>query len=149
MHKTAYERRISDGSSDWCSSDLEAQRDELVEANRQLDGRRRFTEAVLAGVASGVIGLDADGNLNLPNRTGSELLDIDLHAHVGESLRSIVPQMADALAESGSEARRVGKGCVSTCRSGWSPYPSKTNIICDSRRSTKPTHDELAQHPIL
>src|SRR3546814_14252657 len=79
---------------------IEAQRDELVEANRQLDERRRFTEAVLAGVASGVIGLDADGNLNLPNRTGSELLDIDLHAHVGESLRSIVPQMADALDES-------------------------------------------------
>src|SRR3546814_8159887 len=64
---------------------IEAQRDELVEANRQLDERRRFTEAVLAGVASGVIGLDADGNLNLPNRTGSELLDIDLHAHVGRS----------------------------------------------------------------
>src|SRR3546814_19333404 len=24
-----------------------------------------------------------------------------------------------------SEERRVGKGCVSTCRSRWSPYPSK------------------------
>src|SRR3546814_11801802 len=28
-----------------------------------------------------------------------------------------------------SEARRVGKGCVSTCRYRWSPFPSKqTNI---------------------
>src|SRR3546814_17505746 len=26
-------------------------------------------------------------------------------------------------AESRSEARRVGKECVSTCRSRWSPYP--------------------------
>src|SRR3546814_20806641 len=26
-----------------------------------------------------------------------------------------------------SEERRVGKGCVSTCRSRWSPYPSKKN----------------------
>src|SRR3546814_20181643 len=25
-----------------------------------------------------------------------------------------------------SEARRVGKECVSTCRSRWSPYPSQT-----------------------
>src|SRR3546814_17285160 len=28
-----------------------------------------------------------------------------------------------------SEERRVGKECVSTCRSRWSPYPSKKNII--------------------
>src|SRR3546814_15771131 len=27
-----------------------------------------------------------------------------------------------------SEARRVGKECVSTCRSRWSPYPTKTII---------------------
>src|SRR3546814_18641363 len=26
-----------------------------------------------------------------------------------------------------SEERRVGKECVSTCRSRWSPYPSKKN----------------------
>jgi len=86
---------------------LEAQRDELVEANRQLDERRRFTEAVLAGVASGVIGLDAEGCLNLPNRTGSELLGIDLHAHVGQPLREIVPQMADALDESRRRPARL------------------------------------------
>src|SRR3546814_21181103 len=28
-----------------------------------------------------------------------------------------------------SEARRVGKECVSTCRSRWSPYPSKKKIM--------------------
>src|SRR3546814_13022736 len=28
-----------------------------------------------------------------------------------------------------SEERRVGKECVSTCRSRWSPYTQKTNII--------------------
>jgi two-component system nitrogen regulation sensor histidine kinase NtrY len=86
---------------------LEAQRDELIEANRQLDERRRFTEAVLAGVASGVIGLDAEGCLNLPNRTGSELLGIDLDAFVGQPLREIVPQMADALDESRRRPARL------------------------------------------
>src|SRR3546814_20085154 len=30
-------------------------------------------------------------------------------------------------AKSRSEERRVGKECVSTCRSRWSPYHSKTN----------------------
>src|SRR3546814_19193718 len=34
-----------------------------------------------------------------------------------------------------SEERRVGKECVSTCRSRWSPYHYKTNIkINHSRR---------------
>src|SRR3546814_11120817 len=37
----------------------------------------------------------------------------------------------DRLSEMGfrfrSEERRVGKECVSTCRSRWAPYPSKKN----------------------
>ena len=44
---------------------------ELIEANRQLDERRRFTETVLTGVSAGVIGLDRDGRINLPNRSAS------------------------------------------------------------------------------
>ena len=40
------------------TADLRAQRNELVDANTQLDERRRFTEAVLSGVTAGVIGLD-------------------------------------------------------------------------------------------
>src|SRR3546814_15034422 len=34
---------------------------------------------------------------------------------------------AQALVER-SEERRVGKECVSTCRSRWSPYPSKQKL---------------------
>src|SRR3546814_11285295 len=37
-----------------------------------------------------------------------------------------------------SEERRVGKECVSTCRSRWSPYPKKKNIT-DTIESTKTT----------
>ncbi len=37
---------------------LQTQQSELIEANRQLDQRRRFTETVLSGVSAGVIGLD-------------------------------------------------------------------------------------------
>ncbi|MBS0562799.1 MAG: HAMP domain-containing protein, partial [Proteobacteria bacterium] len=40
---------------------LAAQRSELMDAYRQIDERRRFTEAVLSGVSAGVIGLDAQG----------------------------------------------------------------------------------------
>ena len=53
---------------------LAAQRTELMDAYSQIDERRRFTETVLAGVSAGVIGLDALGRIELPNRAADELL---------------------------------------------------------------------------
>ncbi|MBV8166636.1 MAG: PAS domain-containing sensor histidine kinase, partial [Alphaproteobacteria bacterium] len=79
------------------TSQLAAQRAELVEANRQLDRRRRFTETVLFGVSAGVVGLDAAGRINLPNRSASDLLSTDLQRHVGEDLAVVVPEMAELL----------------------------------------------------
>src|SRR2546423_1834351 len=58
------------------TSELEARRQELMGANLQLDARRRFTEAMLAGVSAGVIGLDREGRVTLINRTASRLLGI-------------------------------------------------------------------------
>jgi two-component system nitrogen regulation sensor histidine kinase NtrY len=42
---------------------IKDQRDELVAANEKIDARRRFTEAVLAGMSAGVIGIDPQGAL--------------------------------------------------------------------------------------
>jgi len=78
---------------------LERNRRDLVEANRQIDARRKFTETVLAGVSAGVIGLDAKGRINLPNRSASELLSTNLDTHLGKPLASVVPEMADLIAE--------------------------------------------------
>src|SRR3546814_13172021 len=50
------------------TSQLERQQDALLEANEQLDYRNRFIEAVLGGVSAGVIGLDENGRIDLPNR---------------------------------------------------------------------------------
>jgi two-component system nitrogen regulation sensor histidine kinase NtrY len=79
------------------TSQLSAQRGELMEAYRQIDDRRRFTETVLAGVSSGVIGLDAEGRVNLPNRSASDLLGIDLDAAIGLRLDKVVPEFAPLL----------------------------------------------------
>jgi len=76
---------------------IRQQRDDLVQATRQIDERRRFTEAVLAGVSSGVIGLDSEGRIELPNRSASDLLGADLEASVGEPLSRVVPAMAPLL----------------------------------------------------
>jgi len=78
---------------------LAEQRTELMDAYRQLDERRRFTETVLAGVSAGVIGLDAKGRIELPNKAAAELLAIDLQSKIGLPLAEVAPEFAPLLAD--------------------------------------------------
>src|SRR3546814_7198636 len=90
--KTAYEMRISDWSSDVCSSDLHP-------------APRAQRLAVLAA---------ADHHARRASLLDQYLLDQRAGPH-----REIA-MFAQRLDR--SEERRVGKECVSTCRSRWSPY---------------------------
>ena len=76
---------------------LSQQHRELTGANRQLEDRRRFTETVLAGVSAGVLGLDAEGRVTLPNRSAATLLGLGRGELAGRSLDEAVPEMADLL----------------------------------------------------
>src|SRR3546814_11907670 len=108
--KTAYEMRISDWSSDVCSSDLvrradaadrRALRHAVAGAHRQrADSRneRRPAAAVIDDHDRAVIAERA----GISDRPGG-----------GRGHHGIVGR---------SEERRVGKECVSTGRSRWSPY---------------------------
>src|SRR3546814_2336954 len=80
--KTAYEMRISDWSSDVCSSDLSA--------GRAIRSIWRVNPDMLARA-----------------QEEAEILRYAI----------VIP-----LHDERSEERRVGKECVSTCRSRWSPY---------------------------
>src|SRR3546814_10209440 len=94
--KTAYEMRISDWSSDVCSSDLRA----------------------CGGCSNAILRirrLSRFGNGSTPmcplrsgRRHGCECEDRKRDGDGGGAR---------------SEERRVGNECVSTCRSRWSPYP--------------------------
>src|SRR3546814_5307906 len=93
--KTAYEMRISDWSSDVCSSDLL-----MFIATLSLSEFSLEKEGVAGDdrLARGQAGDDlGPPGAARPDRDGSRL-------------------------EARSEERRVGKECVSTCRSRWSPY---------------------------
>src|SRR3546814_7787086 len=87
--KTAYEMRISDWSSDVCSSDLP-------------DGSPRLEHHGGEDVLED--GGDGEGDGDAADAQGADERP-DLHAEGDRS-----------------EERRVGKECVSTCRSRWSPY---------------------------
>jgi two-component system nitrogen regulation sensor histidine kinase NtrY len=95
---------------------IQSQQRELIEANRQLDERRRFTETVLTGVSAGVIGLDRDGRVNLPNRSASALLGVDLDLSIGEDLAEVAPEMAGLLEEATRRPGRRAQGQVQLAR---------------------------------
>jgi two-component system nitrogen regulation sensor histidine kinase NtrY len=95
---------------------IESQQSELREANRQLDERRRFTETVLTGVSAGVIGLDRLGRINLPNRSASALLGVDLDQSVGRELAAVAPEMAGLLEEAEGRPERLAQSQVQLAR---------------------------------
>ena len=91
----------------------------LIEANRQLDERRRFTEVVLSGVSAGVIGLDKRGCIHLSNRSAFELLSIKLEEHVDEPLGVCIPEMVSLLDEVIANPSRIVNGEIKLGRNGW------------------------------
>src|SRR3546814_9232129 len=86
--KTAYEMRISDWSSDVCSSDL------LIDGNSPMTSCKR--------------GTIQRAQLKLARNLRTSHLGPSIWVGNSHVFRS--------------EERRVGKECVSTCRSRWSPY---------------------------
>jgi two-component system, NtrC family, nitrogen regulation sensor histidine kinase NtrY len=74
--------------------ELKHQRDALVSANEQLESRRRFMSAVLAGVSAGVIGLDSNERITLVSRAAEELLGLNADVLVGKRLAEMLPEIA-------------------------------------------------------
>ncbi len=97
---------------------LQSQQSELIEANKQLDDRRRFTETVLSGVSAGVIGLDAKGHIHLPNRSASTLLETDLDQLLGRAVIEAVPEMTTLFEEAARRPDRLTQGQIQLSRRG-------------------------------
>lgn len=76
---------------------LASQQQMLIAANRQLDKRRLFTEAVLSGVSAGVIGTDEKGIITLPNQAAGELLGIGPDDMIGHKLVDVVPELKEMM----------------------------------------------------
>ena len=73
---------------------LDSQRRDLIDANRLVDERRRFTETVLLGVSAGIIAIDGARRITLHNRTALELLGYAEDASlVGEPIEKILPEV--------------------------------------------------------
>ena len=100
------------------TSQLSAQRAELMSAYSQIDERRRFTETVLSGVSAGVIGLDVEQRIELPNRVASDLLGTDLLASVAHKLSEVAPEFAPLLDDAARMPERAHTAEIQSGPSG-------------------------------
>jgi two-component system nitrogen regulation sensor histidine kinase NtrY len=94
------------------TAQLANQRSELVNANNQLDQRRRFTEAVIGGVSAGVLGLDDQGRITLPNVSAAQLIGVEPDELVGRPLIAVLPEVAGLVAAVGAAPEGVVEGQV-------------------------------------
>src|SRR3546814_15023797 len=113
--------RISDWSSDVCSSDL---RGLDHRERRQPEGDER-PQRIMAR----------------PQRIGG---DVVIAAAVADALDDRAVERGVGLA--GSEERRVGKECVSTCRSRWSQYHEKKKNDKNLKRRHQTTARQIGQY---
>src|SRR3546814_8585836 len=100
--KTAYEMRISDWSSDVCSSDLE-------------EGRVLTQDELILVSYLELKEFAQERRIDLSSFKSKTVL-------VQELQNGKDPVCLGHLPKERSEERRVGKECVSTCRSRWSTY---------------------------
>src|SRR3546814_20083104 len=117
--KTAYEMRISDWSSDVCSSDLLARPAPPAWCRHGRSAHRTDRAARDSPVPE-------------------TLHRHDRHRHYGRCGRAPLCGADGAR----SEARRVGKECVSTFRSRWPPYHQKQKITNELIHDTYSNHNK-------
>jgi two-component system nitrogen regulation sensor histidine kinase NtrY len=83
---------------------LEGQTGALVNANEQLEARRSFIEAVLSGVSSAVVSVDADHRILLANAAAERLICQSTNCLTGSQLADVAPELAELLTGTEREA---------------------------------------------
>jgi two-component system nitrogen regulation sensor histidine kinase NtrY len=82
------------------TAQLEKQTQALVSANRQIDDRRAFTEAVLESVTAGVVSVDAGTRVTLMNSSAQSLLTPAGTADMtGQPLELLSPELCRLIAD--------------------------------------------------
>lgn len=94
------------------TAQLQLQQTALITANRQLDQRREFMEAVLSGVSAGVMSVSRDGRIRLANRSASQLLAGRATDLAGQPLDMIAPPLIDLFKEAVSTGHSRGHAII-------------------------------------
>src|SRR3546814_9353811 len=121
--KTSYQLLISDCNSDFCSADLRSPRGYLCTGRRD---PATSGELILLSVEETRLAArdDLATAVLADNRAAGRRIAV-AESCTGGMVSAALTDIAgssDVFSAGRSEERRVGKECVSTCRSRWSPY---------------------------
>ncbi len=97
--------------------ELRSQRDDIVRARDQIDARRRFSEAVLAGVGAGVIGLNPEGRITIVNRSAERLTGRAEDELIGKDAVGAIPELKELIHQAMNGAPRA-QGTITLTRAG-------------------------------
>src|SRR3546814_16620671 len=119
--------RISDWSSDVCSSDLNQAPSNNAKATVAQTGNanQSYVDQTLALTGgdntTATVAQTGNRNYSYVDQSAAEN-DAFVTQTSNDSSSTVLQSGANSTATVRSEERRVGKECVSTCRSRWSPY---------------------------
>jgi len=101
---------------------LNQQREGLIDANRQLDARRHFSETVLTGVSAGIIAISNEKTVSLINPSAQAILGISddelTEDFIGKNFLDYIPEMASLLEVVEKMPDNPSQGEVSLMRHG-------------------------------
>jgi two-component system, NtrC family, nitrogen regulation sensor histidine kinase NtrY len=97
---------------------LKSQRNELIRAKNLIDERRRFSEAVLAGVTAGVIGVDERGRIAIVNRSAETMLNLQARTAIGQNLSEVLPHVGRVFEAGRQSGKLVHREQVTFYRRG-------------------------------
>jgi two-component system nitrogen regulation sensor histidine kinase NtrY len=98
--------------------ELKSQRNEILSAKDQVDERRRFSEAVLAGVTAGVIGVDSEGLVTIVNKSAETMLALPPSDTVGKNISAVLPHIGRFFEIARASARVVSREQLTFYRTG-------------------------------
>jgi len=99
------------------TAQISEQQNALIDANAELDERRRFTETVLAGATSGIVGVDKNGKITLVNASASKLLNIAQERLVGLKIRTVSMETDRLLKQAHEKPSKVTQAEITIDRS--------------------------------
>lgn len=129
------------------TAQLQTQRDDLIETNKQFDRRRRFTEAVLSGVSAGVLGLSPNGRITIANRSAADIVEMDDARMSGLHISQILPEALELFETASRPPFAELSGQININRNGRDMTLSVRIVSdeVDGERSFVVTFDDITQ----
>ncbi|MDX2232931.1 MAG: PAS domain-containing sensor histidine kinase [Hyphomonadaceae bacterium] len=126
------------------TAQLDSQRSDLINARQEAEDRSRFTQAVLANVSAGVVGLDGEGRITAANSSAADLLAVSVDALEGRRLDEVAPEFADIVAAA-REAAPIAPRRVDMARAGSTRHLSVRVSGADNATGIVLTFDDMTK----